>query len=584
MTTAPHDSHDRSATAPAILTWPGDRLLPAGALQALCGPGAPFERTTEEVLGVPVEVFVRRFPNLPALLEHARTATPDLPYLVLEGPVQETITYADAYDLVASYAEVLAGRYGIGKGDRVAIAAPNTREHILAYWATLTLGAIVVGLNGWWTPAEMDHGLALTEPALLLGSGAPLERAAGTPWLKASGTPALPLEDLHALALALEEPPDRLPAVAVAEDDPAVIMFTSGTTGRPKGATISHRNFVFFSQHGMLGGAVTALLDAGRYREIPAGVQRASLVVSPLFHVSGAGITFAAGPAVGLKLVFPGPGRWDAERALRLTHEYGITQWSGVPTHFWRMLAHPDFASFRTGQVTMVGSGGTIFPPELMRHIRDEMPGVQLGNGYGMTETLGTGTLLTGSLLEEHPGSVGAAIPTVRVQVRDTDGKPLPEGEIGEIHIQGAGVFLGYWNNPEATASVLDAERWYRTGDYGRISGGLLHLESRIRDLILRGGENIYPIEIEYRLVEHPAIAEAAVIGVPDKILGQEVKAYVVLEEGGALTADEVRAWAAETLASFKVPSHVEFREALPYNETGKVMKRLLEEEHGASV
>ncbi|MFC5753317.1 class I adenylate-forming enzyme family protein [Actinomadura rugatobispora] len=581
MTTALHDSDDRGAPAPVTLTWPGDRRLPEDARTALCGPGAPFERTTEDVLGTPVEVFARRSPNLAAQLAHARATTPDLPYLVFDGPEPRTVTFAEAYRLAAAYAEVLAGRHGIGKGDRVAVAAPNTLEYVLAYWATVSLGAILVGLNGWWTPAEMDHGLALTEPALVLGSGAPMERASATPWSGTAGVPHVPLEELHAAATGLADPPGALPGVAVDEDDPAAIMFTSGTTGRPKGATISHRNFVFFNQHGALGGATTALLDGHRYRQVPDGAQRASLIVSPLFHVSGAGVTMAVAPMAGLKLVFPGPGRWDPERALRLTHEHGITQWSGVPTHFWRMLAHPDFASFRTAQVTMVGSGGAIFPPELMRHVRETMPGVQLGNGYGMTETLGTGTLCTGSLLEEHPGSVGAAVPTVRVQVRE-DGRPLPEGEVGEIHIQGPGVFLGYWRDPEATAGVLDAERWYRTGDYGRIEDGLLYLESRIRDLILRGGENIYPIEIEYRLVEHPEIVEAAVVGVPDRVLGREVKAYVVREEGSALTAEGVREWAAQTLAAFKVPAHVEFRDALPYNETGKVMKRRLEEEHAA--
>ncbi|WP_123670541.1 class I adenylate-forming enzyme family protein [Actinocorallia herbida] len=574
-----HHPHDRATEAPATLTWPGDRLLPDQVRAALCGPGAPFERATEDVLGVPTEVFVRRAPHLPALLAHARDTTPDLPYLVFEGV--EPITFGRAYELVAVYARVLAG-HGVGKGDRVAVAAPNTLEHVLAYWATVSLGAVLVGLNGWWTGREMDFGLALTEPVLLLGHGEPGLRAEATPWMRASGTAALLLKDLHGEALAVPSGA-ALPEPGIAEDDPAAIMFTSGTTGLPKGATISHRNFVFFSQHGALGGAATALLDGARYRQVPPDVQRASLVVSPLFHVSGAGITLTSAPASGLKLVFPGAGRWDAERTLRLTHEHGVTQWSGVPTHYWRILAHPDFASFRTGQVTMAGSGGAVFPPELMRHIQETMPGVQLGNGYGMTETLGSGTLLTGLMLERHPGSVGAAVPTVRVQIRAEDGTPLPEGEVGEIHIKGPGVFLGYWRDPEATADVLDGERWYRTGDYGRLDGDLLYLESRIRDLILRGGENIYPIEIEYRLVEHPDIREAAVIGVPDKVLGQEVKAFVVLEEGRTLTADGVRAFARETLAPFKVPAHVEFRDALPYTETGKVLKRVLEEEHAAA-
>ncbi|SEG93502.1 Acyl-CoA synthetase (AMP-forming)/AMP-acid ligase II [Thermomonospora echinospora] len=581
--TALHDFHDRDATVPVTLTWPGDHLMDEDLRRTLCGPGAPFERTVEDVLGTPLEVFAHRPPHLPALLVRARETMPDLPYLVFDGPEKETLTFARTHDLVAAYARVLAERHGVGKGDRVAVAAPNAREYVLAYWATLSLGAILVGLNGWWTAAEMDYGVELTEPVVVLGSGTPLERVSGAPWVRRTGTPVVALKELHRAALSLEQPPTALPRVELHEDDPAAIMFTSGTTGRPKGATISHRNFVYFTMHGSLGGAVNAVRDAGRYRQQPPDVQRASLCVSPLFHVSGAGVTIAVAPAVGLKVVFPGPGRWEAERVLKLTDEHLITQWSGVPTHYWRLLDHPDFDRYRTDQVTLAGSGGAVFAPELMRSIQRRMPGVQLGNGYGMTETLGTGTLINGSLLEEHPDSVGPAIPCTRVQVRGLDGEPLPEGEIGEIHIQGPGVFLGYWRNPEATEAVLAPGRWYRTGDYGRITDGRLYLESRIRDLILRGGENIYPIEIEHRLVEHPGIAEACVIGVPHRILGQEVKAFVVPEKGSRLTVEEVRAWAGETLAAFKVPAYVEFRDALPYNETGKVMKRLLEEEHEAN-
>ncbi|MDX6740739.1 class I adenylate-forming enzyme family protein [Actinocorallia sp. A-T 12471] len=578
--TTPHAHRDKgAAAAPVTLTWPGDRLLADDLRAALCGPGAPFERTIEDVLGTPLEVFVQRAGNVRELLVHARRTTPDLPYLVFDGPEKETYTYAQAHDLAAAYAEVLATGHGVAKGDRVAVAAPNTREHVMTYWAAVSLGAIVVGLNGWWTPPEMAHGVELTEPALVLGSGRPLERVSEAAWIASSGVPVVHLADLHRAALALQTPPAELPAVRIDEDDPAAIMFTSGTTGRPKGATISHRNFVYFAMNGMLNGALNTVRDAGRYREPGQGVQRASLCVSPLFHVSGIGITLAAGPASGLKVVFPGPGRWDAERVLGLTDEYLITQWSGVPTHYWRLLSHPEFDGYRTGQVTMAGSGGAVFAPELMRFITERMPGVQLGNGYGMTETLGTGTLTSGSLLEAHPDSVGWAIPCTRVQVRGLDDEPLPEGEIGEIHIQGPGVFLGYWRDPEATGKALASNRWYRTGDYGRIEDGRLYLESRMRDLILRGGENIYPIEIEFRLVAHPLIAEACVIGVPDKVLGQEVKAFVVLEDGAALTVEEARAWVGAALAAFKVPAYVEFRDALPYNETGKVMKRLLEEE-----
>jgi acyl-CoA synthetase (AMP-forming)/AMP-acid ligase II len=568
-----------SRGAAVTLTWPGHEPLAGESWGLLCGPGAPFERVTQEVLGTPVEVFAQRAPHVPAVLADAAARTPDLPYLVCDGPHPRTFTFAEAYRRAGAYAEVLASRHGIGPGDRVAVAAPNSPEYVLAIWATMALGAVVVGLNGWWTPAELDHGIALTEPKLVLGAGRPLERLAAT---QARARRAIALSSLGELdheAAQLTGPLPELPRADIAEDDPAAIMFTSGTTGRAKGATLSHRNLVHFGLFGGLSGAASALASGGGLRQVPAGAQRATLCGGPLFHISGAGVTLSAAPTFGTKMVFPEHPRWDAERALELTERHGLTQWSGVPTHFWQMLTHPGFAGYQTGQVTTIGSGGAAFAPELLRLIQAKMPGVQITNGFGMTETTGMGTMLKGALIDTHPGSVGAAAPTMEVQVRDEHGAPLAEGDVGEIYIRGAGVFLGYWNDPAATAKALTRDRWYRSGDYGQIVDGVLYLEGRMRDLIIRGGENIYPIEIEYRLVEHPGVADAAVIGVPHPVLGQEVKAFVVPQPGTRPSAEELRGWAGQTLAAYKVPAHVEFRDTLPYNDTGKVMKRRLEEE-----
>ncbi|QFG20118.1 class I adenylate-forming enzyme family protein [Actinomadura sp. WMMB 499] len=568
------------AVRPRTLEWHGDELLDDAMREMLCGPAGPFERRTEDVLGVPTEVFAQRAPHVPAMLAGAAERTPDLTYLAFAGEPGRDVTFGAAHRLAAAYAAVLADRYGVRRGDRVAIAAPNGLEHVLALWGTLSLGAIAVGLNGWWTAAELDHGIALTEPRAIFGAGRPLASLRET---RTAGASVLSLDELHAAATAPPRPPDVLPAVEIAEDDPAAIMFTSGTTGRPKGATLSHRNFVHFGLFGALGGAVAALTGPPGRRQAPPDVQRASIFSNPLFHVSGACVALANAPSFGIKLVLPPPGRWDAEAALRLTHEHRLTQWQGVPTHFWRMLTHPRFADFDTSQVGTVGSGGATFAPELLRLFEEKLPGVCVTNGYGMTETTGGGTFLNGREMDGHPASVGAAAPTMRVQVRGEDGRPLPDGEVGRIHIAGAGVFLGYWGDPGATAEVLTPDRWYRSGDFGRIVDGVLYLESRMRDLIIRGGENIYPIEIEYRLVEHPDVADACVIGVLHGTLGQEVKAVVVPKDGAAPTAEALRTWTAAALAPFKVPAHVEFRASLPYNETGKVIKRLLEEESAAA-
>jgi len=289
------------------------------------------------------------------------------------------------------------------------------------------------------------------------------------------------------------------------------------------------------------------------------------------------------GPFYGTTIVFTPPGRWDETTHLELTQKYRIATWSGVPTMYWRILEHPDIDRYDLTSVTAISSGGAPFPPELIRLLQERFPGVNVSQGYGASETMGAGTLSFGPLMEHHPDAVGRATPAIDIQIRDDDGNVLGEGEIGEICMRGGIIFLGYWDNPEATAAAFWPGRWYRTGDFGRIDDGVLFVESRMRDMILRGAENIYPIEIEHRLVEHPEIADAAVIGVEHRELGQEVKAFVVLAPGAELTPSEVQQWVRDGLAAYKVPAYVEFRDSLPYTATGKVMKHELESEDAAS-
>jgi len=540
------------------LRWHDDDRLAPDQRAALSGPGAPFERTTERVLGVEVEVFVNRPPNLRAVLETAAEQFGDRPYLVFPD---ETVTFGDLPGRVGGLAAMLADEYGVRKGDRVAFASANSLEYALTEWAAVSLGAIVVGLNGWWTGTELAYGVELSAPTVLFGDEPRLAR------LEEVGvTGGVPFETRAT---------GPLPDVAIDEDDPFIIMFTSGTTGRPKGATLTHRNLIHFGSSLAFARAVTMMI-AG---VTPATTAPASICATPFFHISGTAPLFVTGARFGTTLIFPPPGRWDPEAHLRLTAEHGVTSWSGVPTQFWRMLEHPDFESIDLSALTLVSSGGAPFPPELMRVLNEKIPTANLTNGYGMTECMGAGTALSGERYHTHRESVGVPWPTMELQIRDEERNVLAEGEIGEICQRGAFTFVGYWGDPDATAEVLDDDRWYHSGDYGRFEDGVLYLESRMRDLILRGGENIYPMEIEHRLIEHPDIADAAVIGVEHRTLGQEVKAVVVLHEGASLDAAAVQEWAAQSLASFKVPAYVEFRDALPYTETGKVMKHVLEEE-----
>jgi acyl-CoA synthetase (AMP-forming)/AMP-acid ligase II len=534
---------------------------------ALLGPGAPFELVTELVLGQPTEVFASRHRSLRALLDDAVAASGPQPFLV---DSTTSLTYDDVAALVDGLAALLAEGYGVARGDRVAIVAANCPAYALLLWATVSLGAISVGLNGWWAGAELAYGVELARPTLVVGDGPRLDR------LPVGAVPrGVPVRSLDEL---LDEV-DRsrpAPSVEVDEDDPALILFTSGTTGRPKGAVLSHRNVLHLSSIAALGRAIGAATST-RAPSDGARAQPASMLSSPMFHVSGLAGTLASGPTLRSKLVFAPPGRWEPGRHLRLTAEHGISTWSAVPTQYFRLLHHPDFDAFDLRCLRSASAGGAPFPPELVREFHEKLPWVMLGNGYGMTETFGVGTLNAAAGIVAMPDSVGPAQPATVVEIRDSRGDVMPEGKVGEIAVRGPSVFVGYWDDPAATASVLDDARWYRSGDFGRIDHGFLRLESRMRDLIIRGGENVYPMEIEHRLVEHPEVDDAAVVGVAHPELGQEVKAFVVVRDGASPTTAEVQQWVADALAPFKVPAHVAFVDALPYNESGKVLKIELE-------
>jgi acyl-CoA synthetase (AMP-forming)/AMP-acid ligase II len=302
-----------------------------------------------------------------------------------------------------------------------------------------------------------------------------------------------------------------------------------------------------------------------------------------MFHVSGFSCAVIGGALTGLTIVYPPPGRWDPEAQMELTQRHRVSSWAIVPTQLWRLIEHPRFDEYDLSSLRRVGGGGSTFQPELWRQVRERLPQVErMATGYGMTETCGAGTHHDGPAALEHPDAVGAPVPGYAICVRGPDGQVLGEGETGIIHLRGACNFLGYWGDPESTAAALDAERWYRTGELGHIAGGLLYLDGRGSDLIIRGGENIYAIEIENRLIEHPAIAEAAVIGVPNRVLGEEVRAVIVVQPGRTIDVDEVRAWVGGALAAFKVPTQVDMVTELPHNASGKVLKKLLQQ--GADV
>jgi acyl-CoA synthetase (AMP-forming)/AMP-acid ligase II len=444
----------------------------------------------------------------------------------------------------------------------VAILGSNRLEWLLGFWATVSLGAVAVGLNAWWTEPELRFALDDCQPKLLIADEKRLAR------LGATALPTLVME--RDFAPPLESP--ALPDTPIDEDDPAVILYTSGTTGRPKGAVHSHRNVLALVGLNFFHGARLRLVEP-----LPPGAApNCVLVTSPLFHVSGlhsAAITALAG---GTRTVWP-MGRFDAAFTARLVQEERVTAWAYTSTLLHRLVSTSTAADLST--LRQVGGGGSPITPALQEAARGRFPGARstFGVGYGLTECTALATLAYGDELAAEPTSVGRPMPTVQLEIRDEAGHVLPDGSDGEIHVRSPLVMLEYWRRPEETRQAILAGRWLRTGDVGHLRDGRLTLATRKRDLILRGGENVYPAEIEQRLEQHPGVAEVAVLGVDHPELGQEVKAVIVPRAGARLDAAELAAFAAAGLAYFKVPAHWELRQTpLPRNATGKVLKHAL--------
>ena len=546
------------------------------ALEELTAPGAPFEVVVEDVRGVPLPVFAHRHRNLRDLLESSvRHGEAD--YFTLGA---ETLTFANNLARSASVATALRDRYGIRKGDRVAIFSANRPDYAVVFWAAVSAGAIVTAYNGWWTVDEVRHATDLTSPAIVFGDQRRLERVAhidlGAPIVEFGA-------EFDALACAA--PTAALPDVAIDEDDPAVILFTSGTTGRAKGAVVSHRGLVGFVQVTFCNGAVkarAAQLEGLSPPPAPAG-PTVTLMTSPMFHVSGLFAGVILGLASGMRLVLR-EGRFDEEDVLRIIERERITSWAPVGGLGMRMIDHPRFADYDTSSIRMISFGGGPTSPASRAKIQRAFPSIgnNMANGYGSSETVAAVSSNSGAEYDAMPESAGRINPTCEVEIWDERDQPLPDGVEGEVHARSAYNMLGYWNDAEATRKTLKTGGWLATGDIGRIEQGMLTINSRARDMIIRGGENIYPIEVERRLDAYAGVAESAVVGVDHPVLGQEVKAIVVPVAGTDLDTDDfdtedLARWVGETLAPYKIPTLWERRtEALPRNASGKVLKTVL--------
>jgi long-chain acyl-CoA synthetase len=559
----------------------------------LTGPGGAFEVVTEDVLGRPLQVYKDRMRSLRAIPE-AAIGRGDATFLVYGD---RSYGFRGFVEQANGLARALADRCGVGPGDRVAVLSQNNPEWCLTFWATVSTGVILVGLNGWWKADEILYGLQDSGAKVLVADAKRFDRVAdrlseatdlthvilvdaGPDDFPGAVTSGVKLQRFDELS---GEPTERFPDTPIAEDDAAVIFYTSGTTGKPKGAISTHRSMIANLQNTLFSTLAGAMANPEAGSALASsGAPTVSLLTSPLFHVSGCHSNLVVGLLAGVRLVIP-EGRFDPVQVLRLIADHGVTVWATVPTMVWRVCEHPARHDYDTSSVTTVAFGGSPSADELQRRVAETFPNVRsTSNAYGLTETSSVATVISGADAKRKPHSVGPPVPTVELRIMDLRNRVLGVGETGEVCVLGPILMKGYWNKPEATAEAIDADGFLHTGDIGHLDDeGYLTITDRKKDMIIRGGENIYCVEIENRLVEHPAIADAAVIGVPHAELGEEVKAVVQVEsrtpETESLTTDEVRRWVAAELADFKVPAHVELRtEPLPRNASGKLLKNVL--------
>jgi acyl-CoA synthetase (AMP-forming)/AMP-acid ligase II len=511
----------------------------AGILADLTGPGGEFEIAGGR--------FVRARGALHEWLAASREYG-EREYLV---QAEQRLTFASHYGVAGGLAAVLTAEFGVRPGDRVAILGGNSPAWVSAFWAAVSAGAVVAAGNAWWTQREATAALRRAEPRVVLAD------ARRAPLVADLGVPVLPLR--------VDVEPAEPRVVDVDGEAPAVIVYTSGTTGTPKGAVHSHRALLAIVEYHRLMDAMGTRL-AARYGVAPGSGPRRFLMSMPLFHIGSLHNLAIPRLATGDTIVIDS-GSFDAERVLRLIERERITNWAVVPTMASRIAecaTSHDLSSLSALSINSAPSS-----PALKDRVRAVVPSAQIVDSYGLTESGTAATLASPADLAVAPTSAGRPVPSVTVSVRDSAGRPVPDGTEGEIWVRSQFAMSGYWGDPAATAAALH-DGWLRTGDLGTLRDGRLYLASRRSDLILRGGENVYPAEVEAALEEHPAVVEAAVFGVAHPDLGQEVAAVVV----GEVDTEGLRAWLADRLAYYKIPSR--WRVAarpLPRTATGKIVR-----------
>jgi long-chain acyl-CoA synthetase len=558
----------------------------AAALARLTAPGAPFKMSTVEVHGRSLRVYVQAKSHLRQVLDESRRFG-DREFLVFEG---ERLGFEAHWRAASAFGRALTARLGVSKGDRVAVAMRNFPEWSIAAWGALAVGAVLVPLNAWEPGSSLARMLRDSGAKVAVVDAERLNRL--TPELNAGDAVRLVLvrgeapEDIQRFT-DLIGPPDGYralpgepaPPLDLQPDDLATIFYTSGTTGHSKGALGTHRNVASNLINTGFRAARAAVRRGDSWPQaaaIPA--ERRQLLPLPFFHVTGFHSTLVPALANGVTLFLM--HRWDVQAALSLIERECVQALTLVPAQAWQLVDAVTARGRGVSSVDTVGYGGAAAAAELAGRVRDTFPGAFPGQGYGATETSSLVAATSHEDMLARPGSVGVAMPCCDLRIVDDDGRDVAVGAPGELWVSGPNVVLGYWEAPEATAAAF-VDGWYRTGDIGRIDqDGFVTILDRAKDMLIRGGENIYCVEIEDVLMGHPAVAEAAIVGIPDRILGDTVGALVRLKVGCAADPADLQAHVAGRLAAHKVPVELHLRFApFPRNAAGKVLKRELRDE-----
>jgi len=573
-------------TDPASSEWPAMTIEEVH--RALTAPEAMFEMAEEKIGGV----TIRTYKNAPLSLRDLFDLSAvygDKTFIVYEG---ERLSFADHRLATLKLAHVLQSQYGLKKGDRVALAMRNYPEWSIAFWATAVIGGIIVPLNAWGTGAELEYGITDSGASIAIVDGERLERirphlgnlnlsgviAARTATDQLAGAESI--DTLIGPQSAYGDLPEsEIERVELGPEDNVTIFYTSGTTGKPKGALGTHRNILtnfmsmIFVRHraALRQGEEPPALD-------PEAEQKGSLISVPFFHATGCHSILVPTLATGGKLVLM--HHWNPEKAIELIEAEKLNSFGGVPAMVWQVLESPEFANHDLSSVEAIGYGGAPSAPDLVRRIKSAFPGVQASNGFGLTETSSVTTMNLGQDYVDRPDSAGLAVTVCDLKIVDDKGNDVPPGEVGELWIKGPNVVSGYWNKPEATAETF-TDGWLHSGDLVRIDEeGFVYILDRAKDMLIRGGENIYCVEVEDALFAHPAVMDAAVVGIPHKVLGEEVGALVQIAPGQMVSVEELKAHVAKLLANFKVPVEIEMQsDPIPRNANGKIVKAPLREQ-----